>query len=80
MTETEAEKSNYKDPVSGVPLQKQSESSYFFRMSKFHDRIKKHISENPLFIQPEMKRNEILSRLEEPLQDLSISRTTFSWG
>jgi len=54
--------------------------SYFFKMSEFQDRLVKHIQNNPEFIQPETRRNEILSRLKEPLRDLSISRTNFKWG
>jgi methionyl-tRNA synthetase len=80
VTESEAQKTDYKDATTGLPLQKQSESSYFFRMSRFHERIKTHIASDPAFVQPAARRNEILARLEEPLQDLSISRTTFDWG
>ncbi|MBW3019465.1 methionine--tRNA ligase [Candidatus Woesearchaeota archaeon] len=54
--------------------------SYFFKLSEFQDRLIKHIKDNPEFIQPETRRNEILSRLKEPLRDLSISRTNFKWG
>lgn len=57
-----------------------SEESYFFKLSEFQQRIVQHIEQNPLFIQPESRRNEILSRLKEPLKDLSVSRTSFKWG
>jgi methionyl-tRNA synthetase len=77
----EAEASNFKDPGSGLPLKRVSEESYFFRMSKYLDRLVAHIEENPTFIEPEQYRNNILARLrKEGLKDLSISRTTFSWG
>lgn len=78
VTETEAQTMNYMDGTS--PLIKTSEPSYFFRLSKYQDFVIKHITENPEFIFPQEKRNEILDRLKEPLNDLSISRTTFNWG
>jgi hypothetical protein len=48
--------------------------------SRSQERLVSHIQAHPEFIQPELRRNEILARLQEPLQDLSISRTTFAWG
>mmetsp|Transcript_13998 Transcript_13998/g.27990 ORF Transcript_13998/g.27990 Transcript_13998/m.27990 type:complete len:908 (-) Transcript_13998:392-3115(-) len=78
--ETEAKNNDYKDPVTGKPLQRMQESSYFFRMSKYQERLVEHIQKNPEFIKPDFRRNEILQRLQEPLQDLSVSRTTFTWG
>ncbi|RLN80270.1 hypothetical protein BBJ28_00022174, partial [Nothophytophthora sp. Chile5] len=80
VTETEAQLTEYKDPVTGTPFKKMQEQSYFFKMSKFQDRLVKHIRENPDFIQPEVRRQELLRRLDEPLQDLSASRNTFSHG
>ena len=58
------------------------EETYFFKMSKYQDKLLKHINDNPDFIQPESRRNEILNRLKEPLRDLSISRPVESlpWG
>ena len=57
------------------------ESSYFFNMKKYEDRIKKLYEENPNFIQPESRRNEIFNNFIKPgLEDLCISRTTFDWG
>ncbi len=67
-------------PDCGRPTDKLKEESYFFRMSKYQDALLKHIEENPEFIQPRTRRNEILSFVREGLRDLSISRTTFSWG
>jgi methionyl-tRNA synthetase len=64
----------------GNPLQRKDEESYFFRQSKYQDRLVKHIKENPDFILPKERSDLILSRLEEPLRDLSSSRNTFSWG
>ena len=67
-------------PDCGRPTDKLKEESYFFRMSKYSDALIKHIEENPDFIQPRTRKNEITSFLKEGLRDLSISRTTFSWG
>lgn len=57
-----------------------SEQNYFFKMSVFQEQLKKHIQDNPFFIQPQSKRAEILARLEEPLRDLCVTRTGFKWG
>ena len=67
-------------PDCGRPTEKLKESSYFFRMSKYQEQLLRHIEENPEFIQPRTRRNEILSFVREGLRDLSISRTSFSWG
>jgi methionyl-tRNA synthetase len=80
VSEAEAKASDFKDQTSGVCLKHCSEESYFFRMSKYHDALVQYIQANPEFIQPANHRNAILSRLREPLLDLSISRTSFSWG
>ena len=79
--EAEAEAAQYLDPGSGTPLKKVSEESYFFRMSKYCDRLTQYIEENPSFVEPEQYRNNILARLrKDGLRDLSISRTSFTWG
>mmetsp|Transcript_10281 Transcript_10281/g.24115 ORF Transcript_10281/g.24115 Transcript_10281/m.24115 type:complete len:906 (-) Transcript_10281:152-2869(-) len=80
VTENEAQLSDYKDPSSGKPLEKMTEESYFFRMSKYQEALLAHIEKNPDFIQPSYRKNEILAKLREPLRDLSVSRTTFDWG
>ncbi|ETW05320.1 methionine-tRNA ligase [Aphanomyces invadans] len=80
VTENEAALINYKDPTTGTPLKKMQESSYFFRMSKYQERLIAHYHAHPEFLQPENHRQIILKRLEEPLLDLSASRTTFSHG
>jgi len=67
-------------PDCGRPTEKLKEESYFFAMSKYQDALIRHIEENPDFIQPRSRRNEILSFVREGLRDLSISRTSFSWG
>eukprot|EP00937_MAST-01D_sp_MAST-1D-sp2_P003215 g3215.t1 len=79
VADNEAELANFKD-AAGNPLEKRNESTYMFRMSKYQERLLKHYADNPDFCQPEDKRNIILKRLEEPLRDLSSTRTTFSWG
>mmetsp|Transcript_17104 Transcript_17104/g.41617 ORF Transcript_17104/g.41617 Transcript_17104/m.41617 type:complete len:773 (-) Transcript_17104:1137-3455(-) len=79
--DNEAEMNDFKDPASGLPLKRVEEESYFFKMSAYHDKLVQHIKDNPNFIRPEQHRNNILTRLsEDALRDLSISRTTFSWG
>lgn len=63
------------------PVEKIKEPSYFFKMSKYQDKLLKYIEANHEFIQPDSKRNEIVSFLKkEKLRDLSVSRTSFSWG
>jgi len=67
-------------PDCGRPTEKLKEDSYFFRMSHYGEALLQHIEANPEFIQPRSRRNEILNFLREGLRDLSISRTSFSWG
>ncbi len=67
-------------PDCNRPVEKLKEESYFFRMSKFQQALLDHIEAHPDFIQPKSKRNEIISFVKEGLRDLSVSRTTFSWG
>ncbi len=65
----------------GAPVEKAKEEAYFFRMSKYADRLLKHIEENPEFIQPESRKNEMINNFIKPgLQDLCVSRTSFTWG
>ncbi|MFH1874407.1 MAG: methionine--tRNA ligase [Pseudomonadota bacterium] len=56
------------------------EENYFFALSKYRDRLLKHIQDNPEFIQPEVRRNEVLSLLNQGLDDISVSRASFPWG
>ncbi len=70
-----------KCPDCGRPVTRASEEAYFFKMSKYADRLMKHIEENPQFIQPEARKNEIVNNFLKPgLQDLCVSRTSFTWG
>lgn len=64
----------------GTPVEWTEESNYTFRLSKYQDRLLAHYEENPDFIAPSTRRNEILSFVKSGLKDLSISRTTFDWG
>jgi len=63
-----------------VPLKQIEEENYFFRLSAFADRLLAHYRENPDFIQPESRRNEIVNLVESGLQDVSITRKGFAWG
>jgi methionyl-tRNA synthetase len=56
------------------------EPSYFFRLSAYTDRLLEHYEKHPDFIQPDFRRNEVVSFVRQGLRDLSISRTTFNWG
>jgi len=56
------------------------ETNYFFALSKFSDRLKSHIIDNPGFIQPEIRKNEILKVIEQGLEDVSVSRSGKEWG
>lgn len=80
VTETEAKENDYKSKVSGKPLVRQAEKSYFFRLSKYVDRVLAHIESHRQFIQPESRRNEVVSKLKAGVADLSISRATLKWG
>jgi methionyl-tRNA synthetase len=62
------------------PLRRVEEENYFFRLSAFGDRLLKHYAEHPEFIQPESRRNEIVSLVESGLQDVAITRKGFTWG
>nr|WP_269472751.1 methionine--tRNA ligase [Cohnella abietis] len=70
-----------KSPDSGHPVELVKEESYFFRMSKYADRLLAYYEENPDFIQPESRKTEMINNFIKPgLEDLAVSRTTFSWG
>jgi methionyl-tRNA synthetase len=70
-----------KCPDCGGEVQPAKEEAYFFRMSKYQDRLIQHIYDNPRFIQPESRKNEMLNNFLLPgLQDLCVSRTSFKWG
>ncbi len=64
----------------GTPVEWIEEESYFFKLSAYQERLLAHYEANPTFVSPETRRNEIVSFVRSGLKDLSISRTTFSWG
>lgn len=67
-------------PVHEKPVEPVTEASYFFKLSAFGERLLKFYEDNPKFVQPESRRNEVIAFVREGLKDLSISRTTFTWG
>ncbi|WP_239613814.1 methionine--tRNA ligase [Cohnella mopanensis] len=70
-----------KSPDSGHPVELVKEESYFFRMSKYADRLLAYYEEHPDFIQPESRKTEMINNFIKPgLEDLAVSRTTFNWG
>lgn len=78
---TESQLVDGKCPDCGREVHKEKEESYFFRMSKYADRLIKYIEDHPEFIQPESRKNEMINNFLKPgLQDLCVSRTSFKWG
>ncbi len=78
---TESQLVDGKCPDCGRPVVKASEEAYFFRMSKYADRLIEHINSHPEFIQPVSRKNEMMNNFLLPgLQDLCVSRTSFKWG
>lgn len=67
-------------PDCGRKLERISEEAYFFKMSKYADRWLKYVEENPGFIQPVSRRNEMIQFVKGGLEDLCVSRTSFNWG
>jgi len=78
---TETQLVDKKCPDCGRDVELTKEESYFFKLSKYQDRIIEHIESNPDFIQPTTRKNEMLNNFLRPgLDDLCVSRTTFNWG
>ncbi len=78
---TESQLVDGKCPDCGRPVQPAKEEAYFFRMSKYADRLIEHINTHPDFIQPVSRKNEMMNNFLLPgLQDLCVSRTSFKWG
>ena len=78
---TESQLVDGKCPDCGREVQPAKEEAYFFRMSKYADRLIQHINEHPEFIQPVSRKNEMMNNFLLPgLQDLCVSRTSFTWG
>lgn len=78
---TERQLENGNCPDCGRPVNKVKEESYFFKVSNYADRLLQYYEENPSFIQPESRKNEMINNFIKPgLEDLAVSRTTFDWG
>ena len=78
---TEAQLVDGKCPDCGREVVRASEEAYFFRLSKYQDRLMKYIEDHPDFIQPEARKNEMINNFLKPgLQDLCVSRSSFTWG
>lgn len=78
---TESQLVDGKCPDCGREVHMAREEAYFFKMSKYADRLMKHIEDHPEFIQPESRKNEMVNNFIKPgLQDLCVSRTSFNWG
>ncbi len=67
-------------PIHGRPVERVTEENYFFRLSAYGDRLLEHYERTPSAVEPETRRNEVLSLIRGGLQDFSISRTNFRWG
>lgn len=78
---TERQLKDGKCPDCNRDVERTKEESYFFKLSKYADRLIKHIEHNPDFIQPQSRQNEMLNNFLRPgLEDLCVSRTSFNWG
>ena len=80
LTETRAKECDYKSPVSGRPLVRAKEENWYFKLSAFAPKLEAMFAANPDFVRPAARRNEVLGRLREGLQDVPMTRTNFSWG
>ncbi len=77
---TEGQLVDGKCPECGREVEYVKEENYFFKLSKYEDRLLKHIEKNPDFIIPEIRKNEVLGLLRQGLKDISVSRTAVNWG
>lgn len=77
---TESQLVDGKCPDCGRPVEKAKEEAYFFRLSKYQDRLLELFEKNPEFLEPETRRNEMIAFVKQGLEDLCISRSTFDWG
>jgi methionyl-tRNA synthetase len=77
---TEDELVNGMCPIHGTPVEAMSEENYFFRLSAYQDQLLEHYQSTPAAVEPETRRNEVLSLIKGGLRDFSISRTSFAWG
>lgn len=77
---TKLQVNNGNCPDCNRPVEPVKEESYFFKLSKYQDKLLKHIEENPDFIIPISRRNEMINFIKSGLEDLAVSRTSFTWG
>ena len=77
---TEAQLKDGKCPDCGGPVYEAEEEAYFFKTSKYADRLLKYYDEHPDFIQPATRKNEMIAFIKQGLQDTCVSRTSVSWG
>ena len=80
LTETKAKELDFKSPINQKPLVRAREKNYYFRLSAYQERLETLYTEQPTYVRPEARRNEMLSRIREGLQDVPMSRTNFTWG
>ena len=80
VTETTAKANDFKSAISKKPLVRFKEPTYFFKLTKYVPRVIAYIKDNPGFLRPEIRRNEVISKLEAGVTDLAISRATLKWG
>lgn len=78
--ESRLEEGKCPNPDCRRPVEWLKEESYFFKLSKYQDRLLEYIEKNPDFIQPTTRRNEMINFIKSGLEDLCVSRTTFDWG
>src|SRR5205823_2785178 len=67
-------------PIHEKPVERVSEENYFFRLSAYEERLRRRYEGSPEALEPEARRNEVLSLIRGGLRDFSISRTSFDWG
>ncbi|KHO61484.1 methionyl-tRNA synthetase [Thermoanaerobacter sp. YS13] len=77
---TESQLVDGKCPDCGRPVERVKEEGYFFKLSKYGDRLLQYYDEHPDFIQPESRRNEMINFIKSGLEDLFVSRSSFDWG
>ncbi len=81
LPESKAKEYDYKSPISGKELVRKKEKNYFFRLSKYGEPLLKLMKDRPEFVQPDVRRNEVMNRIREGLNDVPISRTgAGDWG
>ncbi len=77
---TEADLVDGNCPIHGIPVDRVSEENYFFRLSRYQDRLLEHYTKHPEAIEPAGKRSEVLGLIKSGLLDFSVSRTSITWG